>query len=170
MTLPNPEDIRITYTSQSADMEAAHQLFDQALATVRAQSGAEHPLYIDHQPVTSPLPSMVDVSPIDTRVVLGRFAAATAELAGKAIESAAAQKGAWRRTPWQERVAILRNAAKITRQRKFDLAAVMAVEVGKNRMEALGDAEETADLIDYYCDQMDETNGFFRDMNRNTTT
>ena len=168
MTLPKPEDIRITYTSQSADMEAAHQLFDQALETVRAQSGAEHPLYIDHQPVTSPLPSMVDLSPIDTRVVLGRFAAATAELAGKAIESAAAQKGAWRRTPWQERVAILRNAAKITRQRKFDLAAVMAVEVGKNRMEALGDAEETADLIDYYCDQMDETNGFVRDMNRIT--
>ena len=168
MTLPKPEDIRITYTSQSADMEAAHHYFDEAVARVRAEAGAEHPLYIDHHPVTSPLPPMVDTSPIDAGWVLGRFAAATAELAGKAIESAAAQKGAWRRTPWQERVAILRNAAKLTRQRKFDLAAVMAVEVGKNRMEALGDAEESADLMDYYCDQMVEAHGFIRDMNRIT--
>ena len=91
MTLPKPEDVRITYTSQAADMEAAHQLFDLALAKVRGEAGAEHPLYIDHRPVTSPLPSMKDISPIDTAVVLGHFAAATAELAGAAIESAAAE-------------------------------------------------------------------------------
>ena len=36
----------------------------------------------------------------------------------------------------------------------------MAIEVGKNRLEALGDVEETADLIRYYCDQMEENDGF----------
>lgn len=168
MTLPKPEDVRITYTSQAADMEAAHQLFDLALAKVRGEAGAEHPLYIDHRPVTSPLPSMKDISPIDISVVLGHFAAATAELAGAAIESAAAQKARWRRTPWHERVAIIRQAARLTRQRKFELAAVMAIEVGKNRLEALGDAEESADLMDYYADQMEQANGFIRDMNRIT--
>ena len=62
----------------------------------------------------------------------------------------------------------MRKAAKIIRQRKFEIAAIMSVEVGKNRMEAIGDAEESADLIDYYCDQMDDANGFIQEMNRIT--
>ena len=32
----------------------------------------------------------------------------------------------------------------------------MALEVGKNRMEAIGEVQETADLITWYCDQMAE--------------
>ena len=35
----------------------------------------------------------------------------------------------------------------------------MAFEVGKNRLEALGDVEESADLLRYYCDQMEPTTG-----------
>jgi 1-pyrroline-5-carboxylate dehydrogenase len=40
--------------------------------------------------------------------------------------------------------------------------------VGKSRLEAMGDAEESADLIDYYCDQVDDADGFVRPMNRIT--
>jgi len=36
----------------------------------------------------------------------------------------------------------------------------MAIEVGKNRLEALGDVEESADLIRYYCDQFVANDGF----------
>ena len=36
----------------------------------------------------------------------------------------------------------------------------MAIEVGKNRLEALGDVEETADLIRYYCDAVAANDGF----------
>ncbi len=32
----------------------------------------------------------------------------------------------------------------------------MSMEVGKNRLEALGDVEESADLIRYYCHQVEE--------------
>jgi 1-pyrroline-5-carboxylate dehydrogenase len=38
----------------------------------------------------------------------------------------------------------------------------VSIEVGKSRAEALGDVKETADLIDYYCDQMEANNGFVR--------
>jgi 1-pyrroline-5-carboxylate dehydrogenase len=40
------------------------------------------------------------------------------------------------------------------------------MEVGKNRLEALGDVEESADLIRYYCHQMTEHDGFARPMGR----
>jgi 1-pyrroline-5-carboxylate dehydrogenase len=71
----------------------------------------------------------------------------------------------WARKPWQERVDIFRAAARLIRERKFDLAATMSLEVGKNRLEAMGDTEESADLIDYYADQVVTANGFVRQMN-----
>jgi len=44
----------------------------------------------------------------------------------------------------------------------------MALEVGKSRLESMGDAEESADLIDYYCQQMEDAAGFVRQMARVT--
>ena len=43
-------------------------------------------------------------------------------------------------------VAILRKAADLMSDRLFKMGALMSMEVGKNRLEALGDVEETADL------------------------
>src|SRR2546428_9017701 len=40
----------------------------------------------------------------------------------------------------------------------------MSLEVGKSRLEAMGDAEESADLIDYYCQQVEDARGFVRQM------
>ena len=40
----------------------------------------------------------------------------------------------------------------------------MAFEVGKNRLEALGDVEETADLLRYYSDSMETNAGFVKPM------
>ena len=69
-------------------------------------------------------------------------------------------------TPWQERVALVRKAADLIDERIFEIAAVMAMEVGKNRMEALGDVAETADLFRYSCDQMEKNNGYIVEMGR----
>jgi 1-pyrroline-5-carboxylate dehydrogenase len=40
----------------------------------------------------------------------------------------------------------------------------MGYEVGKNRLECLGDVEEAADLMAYYCDQMEGHGGFVEKM------
>ena len=50
----------------------------------------------------------------------------------------------------------------LIRERKYELAAIMSLEVGKSRLEAMGDAEESADLIDYYCAQVEDADGFVR--------
>ena len=36
----------------------------------------------------------------------------------------------------------------------------MGYEAGKNRLECVGDVEESADLIEYYCDQIEQHGGF----------
>ena len=159
---------KITYTSANVDWDEFHRRFDEALAGVRKASGKDHPNFIAGKAVATKEEPVVDVSPIDASFVLGRFCAATAKEVDQAVRAAqAAQKG-WARMPWAERVGILRKAAELIRERKFELAALMSLEVGKNRLEAMGDAEESADLIDYYCAQLEEAAGFVRPMARIT--
>jgi len=42
----------------------------------------------------------------------------------------------------------------------------MSLEVGKNRMESLGDVQEAADLISYSCSQMEKNDGFIVPMGK----
>ena len=155
---------KVTYTSANVDWEAFHRQFDEALGGVRGQLGRDHGLYIAGEAVTSAAAPIVATSPIDTGVVLGRFAAATAQHVDRAVTAAKAAQRAWAHTPWRARVAMLRAAAGLIRERKFQLAAIMSLEVGKSRLESMGDAEESADLIDYYCQQVEDANGFVRQM------
>ncbi|HEY9014655.1 MAG TPA: aldehyde dehydrogenase family protein [Gemmatimonadales bacterium] len=159
---------KITYTSASGDLEEFHRRYDAALAAVRARSGRLHPFYIDGRPVESDQEPLVDRSPIDTSVVLGRFHAATAAHVDQAAAAARKARRGWGGLPWQQRTAMLRRAAEMIRERKYELAALMSLEVGKSRLEAMGDAEESADLIDYYCGQMEDADGFVRPMARIT--
>jgi len=151
---------KITYTSAQADMSAFHAAFDAALATVRAKAGATHPLWIDGRAVLSDEAPLVDTSPIDTATVLGRFQSATPAHIDHAVRAARGAQKAWGRTPWRERLAVMRRAAELIRERKYEIAAVMSLEVGKSRLEAMGDAEESADLIDYYGQQLEDANGY----------
>ena len=159
---------KITYTSASGDLEEFHHRFDTALGRIRGASGALHPFYIDGEAVETGEDPVVDRSPIDTSVVLARFAAAGPAHVDAAVLAARKAQPGWARRPWQERVAILRRAATLIRERKYELAALMSLEVGKSRLEAMGDAEESADLIDYYCQQVDDAAGFVRPMSRIT--
>src|ERR1700704_4622900 len=128
MTTTAPAQSKITYTSANVDWELFHRQFDEALAAVRAQLGRDHALYIAGEAVTSAGAPIVDTSPIDPEVVLGRFAVATAQHVHRAVAAAKAAQRAWAHTPWRARVATLRGAAGLIRQRKFELAAIMSLE------------------------------------------
>jgi len=164
MTATAPAQSKITYTSANVDWDAFHREFDDALAQVRSQLGRDYPLYIAGVAIESTAPPIVDTSPIDSALVLGNFATATAQHVDHAVKAARAAQPAWARRHWRERVALLRRAAALIRERKFELAALMSLEVGKSRLESMGDAEESADLIDYYCQQVEDADGFVREM------
>jgi 1-pyrroline-5-carboxylate dehydrogenase len=159
---------KITYTSASGNLEEFHREFDAALSRIRTKSGRYHPFYVGGSPVENPESPVVDRSPIDTTLVLGHFSAARRQDIDAAVEAARRAQRAWARLQWPDRVAILRRAASLIRDRKYDLAALMSLEVGKSRLEAMGDAEESADLIDYYCQQVEDADGFVRSMARIT--
>jgi 1-pyrroline-5-carboxylate dehydrogenase len=44
--------------------------------------------------------------------------------------------------------------------RLFEYSAAQSYEVGKNRIESLGEIEESADLIRYYAQTMEDNDGY----------
>ena len=152
-------DFRLTYSTMYDPPEELHQNYEAALEQVRDSIGAEHAMIIDGQDVHS-VQKFEDRSPINREWVLGSFQSGTGEDAHRALEAARQAVPTWARMPWKERVETMRRAADQIDARVYEIAAVLSLEVGKNRMEALGDAAEAADLIRYACDQMEANDGF----------
>ncbi len=156
---------KVTYVTLASD-PSANAAFDLAVRNVRSELGGTHANVIDGAPSGEDRPKFDDLSPIDTSVLVGRFPRATAADVGRAIDGAKRAFTVWSATPWPERAAVLRRAADAISGRRSELAALMSIEVGKNRLEAMGDAEEGADLLRYYCDQIEEARGFERPLAR----
>ena len=153
--------IKVTYSTLGSPDPLLHEYYEDALHKARAGLGQAHPMYIAGQWVEA-RSTFATHSPIDTSLVMGHFQDGTAGDIDRAVQAARAAFPAWRATPWQERVALLRKVAEIISARLFDIAAVDSLEVGKNRLEALGDVEEAADFIRAYCDVMEEHRGFVK--------
>jgi 1-pyrroline-5-carboxylate dehydrogenase len=81
-----------------------------------------------------------------------------------AVNAARAAYPAWAARPWQERLAYVHKMADAIRNHRYELSALMGYEVGKNRLECVGDVEEGADLAAYYCDQIEQHKGFVEKM------
>ncbi len=151
---------KITYATMSGDqMEDLHREIDAAIARVTTTFGRSYPLVIGGREVRA-ASEFDDRSPIDTRLLLGTFQSASREQTREAIAAAKAAYPAWSARPWRDRVALLKKAADGIRARRWELSALMGYEAGKNRLECVGDVEESADLIEYYCNQIDSHHGF----------
>jgi 1-pyrroline-5-carboxylate dehydrogenase len=150
---------RVTYATLSADNEELHAAYEEGVRTARSWLGTTIPAVVDGQP-RGDGPAFTLKSPNDADLELATVHAATEGDVDDAVAAAKAAFPGWAGTPWRERVALLRRAADLISERSNELAALMSMEVGKNRLEALGDVEESADLIRYYCQQVDDHDGF----------
>jgi 1-pyrroline-5-carboxylate dehydrogenase len=155
--------MKITYATLSADNEELQSAFDAAVERVRGQLGEAYPMIIGAEERTRD-ETFDDRSPIDREIVVSRFPVGTRQDVQDAVDAARAAFPAWRDLGWRKRIELMRRAADLISERQFDYAAFMAFEVGKNRLEALGDVEETADLLRYYSDEMERNEGFSRPM------
>ena len=151
---------KITYATMSGDaLDDLHRELDVAIERVKSTFGRSYPLVIGGHEVRA-ASEFDDRSPIDTRILLGTFQSASREQTRAAIEAAKSAYPAWSARPWRERVGLLKKVADGIRERRWELSALMGYEAGKNRLECVGDVEESADLIEYYCNQIEAHQGF----------
>ena len=163
------EKFKITYATLSADNPQMHQNYEEGVEVARAWMGKDYPFYVDGEARTGDAWEE-ERSPIDHDVLIGRFARATEKDVDEAVSAAGKGYEEWSQRPWRQRVEILQGAAETISDRIYELSACTAFEVGKNRLEALGEVEEAADLIRYYCRMMTDNSGFARPMEKLSET
>ena len=156
---------KLTYATMFSPPAELHIRFEDALIKLKATLGKEHAMFINGRDVFAK-EKFEDRYPADTNLVLGVFQSGSEKEAHEALEAARKAFPGWSHTPWQERVRLLRKAADLMDERLFEIGAVVSMEVGKNRMEAIGDVTETADLIRYACEQMETNQGYIKLMGR----
>jgi 1-pyrroline-5-carboxylate dehydrogenase len=151
---------RVTYSNTGEDFSGVHAHLDDVIpdAAVRLL-GKSRPALVGGRDRTEGQ-MLVARSPIDREIVLGEFPQADAALVDDAVEAARAAFPAWRDIGWPRRVELLRAGAEVLEERKWDLSVACLVEVGKSRLEAVGEVEEAIDLIRHYCAEMERTDGF----------
>jgi len=148
--------------------------FDKSFEAVKQEVGQEFPIIINGKEVTTEKKFEVK-SPSDTRKVLGTFQYATKEDTISAINSAKESFSKWSSTPYKDRVQIFKDCADLFSLQKFELAAIMSFENGKNRLEAMGDIDEAIDFLRFYAYQLEKNEGFCKQTqhpnpNEKTTT
>jgi len=156
-TIERPR-LKVTYATLRNDNDELHAQFEKGLEEARQMLGQSHRNLVEGVERDGE-GTFEKRSPIDGSLV-GTFAKGTRSDVQDAIAAARAAFPAWSARPWQERVAILRRVADVISERQMVFAALLAIEVGKNRLEALGDVEETADLIRWSCEMVERNGGF----------
>ena len=148
----------ITYTTMSDDDPALHQAYEEGLAVATEQIGQSHPLLIGGEKRFTE-ETYTERSPIDSELVVGIYSQASDDDVDQAIAAARNFQEEWEGTSWQERLAIVRRAAEIMEEETPVLAGFLSLEIGKNRLEALGDVSEAVAFANYYCDRLEEAGG-----------
>ena len=150
MTTESAPRIKITYATLRADNEELHAQYEAGLEQAKARLGGYHRNIVgaDERDGAG---SFELRSPIDRDIVVGTFASGNQTDVRDAIAAARAAQPAWFAMGWTKRLELLRRAAELISERQMVYGGLMAIEVGKNRLEALGEVEESADLIRYYA-------------------
>jgi len=152
-------NFKLTYSTMFNPPAELHVKFDAALAELLGSLGANHDLHINGEDRAGTARD-ARRSPIDQRRVLGHFALASGDDVNQAMAAAQAAFPFWRATPMAERVRLLKRVAALIEERVYHIGAALTLEVGKNRMEALGEVQETADFFKLYADDFVAQNGF----------
>ncbi len=156
--------LKITYATMSANNEELNSAFEKAAVDVQSRLGQSHGVIVagDHRTERD---AFAEVSPIDHDILVGRYAQATTDDVDDAISAASAFAPEWEALGWEARRDLMLRAADIMEEQIFEISALMSYEIGKSRLESLGDVAETVEFFRYYAGQITDHNGFVIPLN-----
>lgn len=150
---------RVTYSNIGADFAPLHAHLDEQIPVFeREQLGRSWSTPFATQAVQA------ITSPIDPALTLGQFPASSADDVQRALASARNGARLWNQATLEERLAFGERWRAELSRRKYDLALAALFEIGKSRLEAVGEAEEAVDMLEYYPGQLREHQGYAQNM------
>lgn len=132
----------------------------------------ESALHVARTAVSGPLPHIVDGTkrfegaeferrdPADPSRVVARAHHAPRAVVDDAVAAARVAQRQWRNLAYPERIELIRAAKAPITEALMELGASISAETGKPRLEALAEAQESVDLIEHYCSQLESNDGF----------
>ncbi|KUK80107.1 MAG: Delta-1-pyrroline-5-carboxylate dehydrogenase, partial [Mesotoga prima] len=123
-------------------------LMNHAFEKIRSQS-KDYDLFIGGKYYSTDK-KIISTNPANPNEVVGRVSKANKDFVDKAMETAYQAFKTWSRLPASERVKPFLRAARIMRERRFELDATMILEVGKSWIEADADLAEAIDFLEFY--------------------
>jgi 1-pyrroline-5-carboxylate dehydrogenase len=151
--------VQITYATMSADNKELNDAYEAAVEAAGGRLGQTHGVIVNGEHRTD-REVHEERSPIDDGIVVGRYSQGTVQDVDDAIAAARGFAKEWEAWGWERRRDLMLRAADIMDSQIYDIAALLSFEVGKNRLEALGDIAETVEFFRYYSRQITEHNGF----------
>jgi 1-pyrroline-5-carboxylate dehydrogenase len=121
-----------------------------AIASVAEQLGQTYSMLIGGEKVSLP-ETFQSINPSQPSEVIGIFPKGGIAQADQAVTAAAQAFESWKRTPATERADVLLRCAETIRNRRFEFAAWMCFETGKNWPEADADVAEAIDFLEFYA-------------------
>ena len=144
---------------QNGTLETFHDNYEAAVESVRAWLGGSHPHIVGSDRRMNE-ETFVVTSPGERSLAIGEFPAGQPEDVDADVKAARQAFEAWSARPVRDRVDVFREAAGLMRDRKYRLAAVLTLENGKNRMEAMADIDEGIDFLRFYAREFERHDGY----------
>jgi len=157
---------RVTYASSGEDFSQLHEYLDDEILKYKTEQLGKHYSNLVAGKKLETGENYTVYSPIDHETVIGTFSTADENTVNLAVKNAQEAYKTWSMVPWQERVARVRRWTDVLTREKYNIAIATIFEVGKSRIEALGEADEVLDMIQYYCDEMVRNNGYHQSLRR----
>lgn len=157
-----PFDNENTYIKmvESGKEQQFHEIYEEEIKKVVSYFDREYPNIVVEDVFEKD--KLKHISPIDGKTIVGTFQMSTPETSNKAVEIARANYKNWYFSGYLHRAQIFLRAADILSKRKFEFAALLTYENGKNRYEAMGDVDEAIDFMRYYALQLISNEGYIK--------
>jgi 1-pyrroline-5-carboxylate dehydrogenase len=133
--------------------------FDSAVDFVKNQFGKKYPNFVNGEKYYSDKELEVRC-PSDTKILLATFPKLNEEQTKNTISYAKNAFTKWSAIPYKARAKIFKDIADVFSKKKFELAAWVCFENGKNRIEAMNDVDEAIDFMRFYSFQLEKNKGF----------
>jgi len=158
---PTEFDNELTFHThqQSGSEEEFHSAYEDAVKSVKNELGSYHPLRIDGEAVETDDRFVVE-SPGNVDLTIGEFAAGGTAEVNNAVNAAKNALPTWEDRDPPSRTKFFTTAADLLRERKYEFAATLSLENGKNRTEAMADIDEAIDFLEFYSQEFTRSNGY----------
>ena len=133
---------------------AEQSAMQQALDRVRAEFDNDHLPLLATADSTDGRPWRVSHHPADPSETVGRYLSCATDDVNAAVDAARTVTPAWAALPADARADLLENTADRIREQRYDLAAWLVFEIGKNWREAISEVTETIDIVRFHAHDM----------------